>query len=123
MSGVASLPTSGAALAGLGIKPVTKEVFIDLLDPLYVVDAGKTIKDVIAEKIEGLAWGPDLADGRHVLYVTSDNDLFTGDATHPGGNPTQIYAFAIGAAANLNLVPQQVSGPMFAPGQVKKALK
>jgi hypothetical protein len=51
-----------------------------------------------------------------VLYVTSDNDLFT-------GNPTQIYAFAIGAAANLNLVPQQVSDPMFAPGQVKKALK
>jgi hypothetical protein len=41
--------------------------------------------------------------------VTSDNDLFAGDATHPGGNPTQIYAFAIDApAANLNLVPQQV---------------
>jgi len=37
---------------------------------------------------------------------------------------TQIYAFAIdAAAASLNLVAQQVSGPMFAPGQVKKALK
>ena len=46
--------------------------------------------NAIAEKIEGLAWGPDLPDGRHVLYVTSDNDL----------NPnlaTQIYAFAIDA--------------------------
>jgi len=128
VSGRASLPASGAALAGLGIKPVTKSLFIDLLDPSYIVDASttpaKTIRDVIAEKIEGLAWGPDLPDGRHVLMVTSDNDLFTGDATHPGGNPTQIYAFAIdAAAAGLNLVPQQVSGPMFAPGQVKKALK
>ena len=45
-------------------------------------------RPTIAEKIEGLAWGPDLSDGRHVLYVISDNDL----------NPnldTQIYAFAI----------------------------
>ena len=37
--------------------------------------------------------------------------------------PMQLYAFAIGAAANLDLVPQQSSGPMFAPGQVKKTLK
>jgi len=27
------------------------------------------------EKIEGLAWGKDLSDGRHVLIVTTDNDL------------------------------------------------
>ena len=116
-----SLPASGAALAGLGITPVTKTLFLDLLDASYVVDVStappQTIRDVIAEKIEGLAWGPDLPDGRHVLYVISDNDLFP-------GRPTQIYAFAIdAAAASLNLVPQQMSGPMFPPGQVKKALK
>lgn len=124
VSNIPSLPATGPELTGpplnLNITPVTKTLFIDLLDPSYIVDASTapptTIRSVIAEKIEGLAWGPDLPDGRHVLYVTSDNDLFT-------GNPTQIYAFAIGAAANLNFVPQQVSGPMFAPGQVKKALK
>ena len=111
---VASLPAAGgAALSNLGITPVKKELFIDMLDPSYQVGGGKSIKDVIAEKIEGLAWGPDLPDGRHVLYVISDNDLFP-------LRPTQIYAFAIGAAANLNLVPQQLSGPMFAPGQIKK---
>ena len=31
---------------------------------------------MVAEKIEGLAWGPDLPDGRHLLYVVSDNDLY-----------------------------------------------
>ena len=31
---------------------------------------------MIAEKIEALAWGPNLPDGRHLLYVASDNDLF-----------------------------------------------
>ena len=27
------------------------------------------------EKIEGLAFGPDLPDGRHLLLVTNDNDF------------------------------------------------
>ena len=112
VSNVAHLPAAGgAALTGLGITPVTKSLFIDLLDPAYKVDLTHTIKDVIAEKIEGLAWGPDLADGRHVLYVTSDNDLYT-------PRPTQIYAFAVnGAAAGIQLVNQRVSGPPYPPGR------
>jgi len=97
--------------------PVTKTLFIDLLDPANKVNATQTIKDVIAEKVEGLAWGADLSDGRHVPYVLSDNDLFP-------GLPTQLYAFAIdGAAAGLAYQPQLVDGPLFPPGQVKKALK
>ena len=36
------------------IVPVTKSLFLDLLDPSYKVNATQTIKDVIAEKIE--AW-------------------------------------------------------------------
>ena len=69
-----------------GIQPVHKELFIDLLDP----DFGLQNNDAraIAEKIEGLAWGPDLPDGRHLLYVISDNDLVP-------TLPTQIFAFAI----------------------------
>jgi hypothetical protein len=116
VSDVDSLPATAAELGA--IVPVTKTLFLDLLDPSYKVDATHTIKDVIAEKIEGLAWGPDLPDGRHVLYVTSDNDLFP-------GLPTQIYAFAIDGSAggaNINYQPQRIPGPMFPPGQVKKAL-
>src|SRR5262245_57020792 len=78
VSGVASLPQG----ALVGVTPVSKQLFINLLD------ADLNLSATIPEKIEGLAWGPDLPDGRHVLYVISDNDL----------NPalaTQIYAFAI----------------------------
>jgi hypothetical protein len=74
------LPASGPLPDGA--QPVTKAAFIDLLDPDYGLAA------TIAEKLEGLAWGPDLSDGRHLLYVISDNDL----------NPdlaTQIFAFAV----------------------------
>jgi hypothetical protein len=118
VSGIASLPQNGGvALTSIGITPVSKPTtpFIDLLDPAFKVTASLTIKDVIAEKIEGLAFGPDLPDGRHVLYVTSDNDLYR-------PNPTQIYAFAIDPSA-LQFVRQQFDGPLYPPGQVKKAIK
>jgi Esterase-like activity of phytase len=117
VSDVDALPQTGAGLAALSIVPVTKTLFIDLLDPSYKVSATQTIKDVVAEKVEGLAWGPDLPDGRHVLYVLSDNDLFP-------GLPTKIYAFAMdGRAAGIDYQPQQINGPLFPPGQVKKALR
>ena len=106
VSGMASLP-AGALPAG--VTPVSKQLFINLLDPDLNLTA------TIPEKIEGLAWGPDLPDGRHVLYVISDNDL----------NPslaTQIYAFAIEPAL-LNFQPQFLPAPLYPPGQVKKALK
>jgi len=106
VSGIDSLP-AGALPAG--VVPVTKTLFIDLLDPAFNLAAG------IAEKIEGLAWGPDLEDGRHVLYVTSDNDLDPGLAT-------QIYAFGIDASL-INFERQFLPGPLFPPGQVKKGSK
>jgi phytase-like protein len=96
--------------------PVDKVLFLDLLDPDHKINAEDAIKDVIAEKIESIAWGPDLPDGRHLLYVASDNDLFP-------GLPTQIYAFAIdGTAAGIKYEAQQLPGPLFPPGQVNKAL-
>jgi hypothetical protein len=121
VAGIASLPETGAQLAALipQVFPVTKTLFIDLLDTSYKVDAVRTIKDVIAEKIEGLGWGPDLPDGRHVLYVLSDNDLYP-------LLPTQIYAFAIDGSAggaNITYQAQHVDGPLYPPGQVKRALK
>ena len=117
VSNIASLPEKGTDLAALNITPVPKVLFIDMLKDVYKVNATQTIKDVIAEKMEALAWGPDLPDGRHVLYVLSDNDLNL-------GIPTQIYAFAVdGAAAGITYVPQDLPEPMFPPGQVKKLTK
>ncbi|MCM3871490.1 MAG: esterase-like activity of phytase family protein [Pyrinomonadaceae bacterium] len=98
VSGVDVLP-AGALPAG--IVPVQKTLFIDLLDPTF------NLAPTIAEKIEGLAWGPDLLDGRHVLYVMSDNDL----------NPsldTQIYAFAIDRSL-IDLHKQFLPLPLWPP--------
>ncbi|HSE24845.1 MAG TPA: esterase-like activity of phytase family protein [Pyrinomonadaceae bacterium] len=105
ISGMASLP-AGALPAG--VTPASKSLFINLLD------ADLNLTATIPEKIEGLAWGPDLEVGRHVLYVISDNDL----------NPalaTQIYAFAIDASL-IDYEPQWLPGPLYSPGQVKKTL-
>jgi hypothetical protein len=71
-------------------------LFIDLLAPEYGL-AGEGFP----EKIEGLAFGPDLPDGRHVLYVTSDNDLSS-------TKPTWFYAFAITAEALPNFQRQVI---------------
>ena len=106
VSGIVILP-AGALPAD--VTPVSKQLFINLLDVELNLAA------TIPEKIEGLAWGPDLPDGRHVLYVISDNDL----------NPslaTQIYAFAIDPSL-INLQEQFLPGPLYPPGQVKKALQ
>jgi hypothetical protein len=99
------------------IVPVSKTLFIDLLDASYRTSATQTIKDVIAEKIEGMAWGPRLKDGRLLLYVFSDNDLFP-------GLPTQIYAFAIdAAAAGVTFQPQRVLFPVLWPWELPRGLR
>jgi len=59
--------------------------------------------------------GPDLADGRHLLYVIRDNDL------DPSVD-TQIYAFAISPSL-VDLGQQWLPGPLFPPGQVRKLLR
>ena len=89
VSSVATLP-AGALPPEIVAVAKSKPAFIDLLDPAFGLDTKTATTDgtAIAEKIEGLAWGPDLPDGRHVLYVISDNDLLPAVAT-------QIFAFAI----------------------------
>ena len=108
VSDVASLP---AGALPPDIVPVSKTLFIDLLDPAF------GLASTIPEKIEGLAWGPDLADGRHVLYVMSDNDLTPSQAT-------QVYAFAIdGREANLQFHRQFLPLPFYPPWLVPNGLK
>lgn len=78
-----------------GVIPVSKSVFIDLLDPIYGL-AGPTLP----EKFEGLSFGPDLGDGRHLLLLTNDNDLML-------NNPSNFYAFAINPGDLPGYQPQQ----------------
>ena len=66
--GVPALPATGIPA---GITPVAKGAtpFLDLVAALGGPSAA------IPEKFEGLAFGPDLPDGRHLLLVTVDNDF------------------------------------------------
>jgi hypothetical protein len=98
------------------VRPVQKQLFIDLLEPAFGLQNNDA--RAIAEKIEGLAWGPPLPDGRHLLYVVSDNDLVP-------SRPTQIFAFAIDEtklATPVSFEEQFLPGPLYPPGQVKKPL-
>lgn len=89
---VKSLPSTGVPA---DIVPVTKTPFLDLLDPAYgLAGAG------FPEKIEGLAFGPDLPSGQHSLLVTSDNDFMA-------GQPSKIFVFGIDPAELPDYQPQQ----------------
>jgi hypothetical protein len=72
ISAIEKLPPAGIPA---GVTPVSKSVFIDLLDPKFGL-AG----DKFPDKIEGLAFGPDVG-GKHTLIVTNDND-FRGDTAN-----------------------------------------
>jgi hypothetical protein len=91
ISGAASLLQSGTPA---GVIPVEKLLFLNLLDPSFGL-AGASFP----EKIEGIAFGPDLPNGDHVLLVTSDNDF-------GAANPTRIFAFGIPAADLPGFTPQ-----------------
>jgi hypothetical protein len=84
ISNIDSLPQTGAPA---GVTPVSKTPFLDLLSPDYGL-AGASFP----EKIEGIAFGPDQADGSHLLFVTQDND-FVSDS------PSHIYAFSVAPTA------------------------
>lgn len=95
VSGIAKLPVSGLPS---GVKAVAKTGFLDLLDPAFGL-AGETFP----EKIEGITFGPKLADGRVLLLVSSDND-FADD------KDSLIFAFAIDPKA-LAWQPQTLQVP------------
>jgi hypothetical protein len=86
------------------ISDVDIDAFIDLLDPTYnirqqLLDAGIQFP----EKVEGVAFGPDLEDGRHLLWVTVDNDFLT-------ERPSVLLAFGIGGD-DFDFVAQSVPEP------------
>jgi hypothetical protein len=70
---VSSIDPLPAALPD-SIVPVSKTRWLDFMDPRWSL-AGGSAAAKMPEKIEGLAFGPDLPDGRRTLIVTTDNDL------------------------------------------------
>lgn len=81
---VTAIPRLGRTELPAEVKPVAKTLLIDLLDERFGL-GGETV----AEKPEGLCWGPSLPDGRRLLYVCVDNDFEM-------ERQSEFYAFAIG---------------------------
>jgi hypothetical protein len=85
VSGIESLPREELPA---GIAPLSKQPWLDLLDPALGLKGA-----AMPEKIEGLAKGPTLPDGRGLLLVSVDNDIL----------PEQdnvVWAFAVGKGSN-----------------------
>ena len=95
ISGVTSMTSSTAA--------VTKTLFLDVRAAL---NANGIPDNLIPSKIEGLAFGADLADGRHTLWVANDNDF---DPLNAGDN--KFYVFAVDAADLPTFQAQAVPEP------------
>lgn len=122
---------SGISLAGTntlpsGVTPVSKSLFLDIADALQ--------GQVIPEKFEGLAIGPQLTNGSYAILVGTDNDFsvtqndddvqfdvctdgtqVTINSGCPAGStliPTFLYSFNASAAELAGFVPpEQVSEP------------
>ena len=83
ISAIAKLPVKELPA---GVVPLKKTLLIDFLDSRFGLAGEK-----MPEKIEGLAFGPELADGRHILIVSIDND-FRPEV------PNTLWAFAVDRA-------------------------
>jgi hypothetical protein len=78
-----SLANTNTLLAG--INPVNKSLFLDIAKALSPDNPGDWTK--IAEKMEGLAIGPQLKDGSYSLLIGTDNDY---SVTQIGDQSTQF---------------------------------
>ena len=87
---------------------VSKSLFLDVVQ---VLTANGITTDQIPAKLEGLALGADVKQGRtttHTLWLANDND-FLQDFGAPGANPNQFFVFGFTDAdvGGSKFVPQQ----------------
>ena len=100
ISGVASLPTTSTPA---GVTPVSKVLFLDVLVATGIPGSQ------FPEKLEGMTFGPDLADGRRVLVVSADNDFRS-------NIDSWFLAFAFDPADLPGYVPQTIAPVVDAAG-------
>lgn len=116
---------SGLSLAGMndpppGIAPVAKSLYLDVAAAL--AKAGHKV----FEKMEGIAIGPQLADGTYALIVGTDNDFsVTQNATGVQNDvcsdlqeKTSQVAINAGCPTGQHLIPTVYAAFKSAPGQV-----
>lgn len=132
---VTNISLAGTNTLPSGVTAVTKSLLLDIADALQ--EAGL----VVPEKFEGLAIGPQLADGSYALLLGTDNDFsvtqnnqdvqfdvctngsqVTIDSGCPAGStliPTYLYSFTPSSAELQGFVPsEQVPEPSATVGLI-----
>ncbi len=66
---VSNISLAGTNTLPAGVTPVSKSLFLDIAEQL------KAAGQVIPEKLEGLAIGPQLKDGSYAIILGTDNDF------------------------------------------------
>jgi len=100
VSKVEALPLGGRSDS---IVPLRKVLFADL-GAILNAAAPFASPAGLPDKIEGIAFGPDLPDGRHLLLATNDND-------YASTFPNYVFAFAVARDALPGLqVPRLAKG-------------
>jgi hypothetical protein len=92
---------SGVTNMSSATPAVSKSLFLDVRAALNALGISDT---QIPSKIEGMAFGKDLADGRHTLWIANDNDF---DPANAGDN--KFYVFAVDANDLLSYQGQQIA--------------
>jgi hypothetical protein len=94
---------------------VSKTLFLNIVQ---VLEANGTLAGNIPAKIEGLAFGPDVKQGRttlHTLWVANDNDFLQTVPDASGNqipNPNQFFVFGFTDA--------DLGGSIFVPQQLQR---
>ncbi len=100
---VSDISLTGSNSLPVGVVPVSKDV-ANALD-IKAALGGKTA--VIPEKMEGLAIGPQLADGRYVIVIGTDNDY----SVTQTGSGEQFYVYIDGLMREIASQQGPLSGP------------
>lgn len=106
---VSNISLAGTNTLPAGVNPVNKSLFLDIAKALSPGNPGDWTK--IAEKMEGVAIGPQLGDGSYALLIGTDNDY---SVTQDEDSPTQFDICSNKNGTSVSRVPIDGGCP---PGQ------
>jgi hypothetical protein len=84
---VSNISLAGTNTLPPGVTPVTKTQFLDIAKAIQ--NPAQGVAQSVPEKIEGLALGPQLADGSFALLLATDNDFSV--TQNASGNQLDVY--------------------------------
>jgi len=104
---VSNISLAGTNTLPASVTPVSKSLFLDIAEAL------QTANQTVPEKIEGLALGPQLADGSFSLILATDNDF----SVTQNSSGTQFDVYTDGTQQPIDS-PPPASGATLLPSYI-----